>query len=152
MPYNHEEINVERLFKLLESISTFIGTKINIYALGGTALTILSIKKSTLDIDINIDTKKEYLYLQKIFEEVGFEKRGIYRWITQEGLAFDIFHGSNILGTELLSDCLEKSTFIKSFGNIDLYTLSLEDIIISKLARGDSRDFEDIKSILDHKA
>lgn len=152
MPYNHEEINVERLFRLLESISTFIGTKINIYALGGTALTILSIKKSTLDIDINIDTKKEYLYLQKIFEEVGFEKRGIYRWITQEGLAFDIFHGSNILGTELLSDCLEKSTFIKSFGNIDLYTLSLEDIIISKLARGDSRDFEDIKSILDHKA
>ena len=38
-----------------------------------------------------------------------------------------------------------------SFGKIELYTLSLEDIIISKLARGDARDFIDIKSILDTK-
>ncbi|MFH1916932.1 MAG: DUF6036 family nucleotidyltransferase, partial [Nanoarchaeota archaeon] len=36
-------------------------------------------------------------------------------------------------------------------GLIELYTLSLEDIIISKLARGDTRDFDDIKSILEHE-
>ena len=60
-----------------------------------------------------------------------------------------MFHGSNILGTELLPDCISKSKFIKSFGNIKLYTLPLEDIIISKLARGDSRDFDDIKKIIE---
>jgi hypothetical protein len=60
-----------------------------------------------------------------------------------------MFHGSNILGTDLLPDCIGKSKFIRSFGNIKLYTLPLEDIIISKLARGDSRDFDDIKGILE---
>jgi hypothetical protein len=121
------------------------------YALGGTALTILHIKRSTLDIDINIDSNAEYTYICKIFEQIGFEKTGGIRWLTQEGLAFDLFYGSNILGTTLLPDCLGEAKFIQSFGNIELYTLSLYDIIISKLARGDSRDFDDIKSIFDNE-
>ena len=45
--------------------------------------------------------------------------------------------------------CLEKSKLIKSIGNIELYALSLLDIIISKLARGDERDFNDIKRIFE---
>ena len=147
MTHNKKEINAEELFELIESISKFIEKEIRMYALGGTALTILNIKKSTRDVDINIESNDEYQYICKIFDDLGFEKTGI-RWISQEGLAFDMFYGSNILGTELLSDCIDKSKLIKSFGNIKLYTLPLEDIIISKLARGDSRDFDDIKMIL----
>lgn len=152
MRHNKEEIDADRLYNLLRSISKFIDIKIRLYALGGTALTILNIKKSTLDIDINIDTKKEYDYLLKTFEEIGFERKGSLRWISQEGLAFDVFYGSNILGTNLLSDCLEKSKFIKSFGTIELFTLHPYDIIISKLARGEiPRDFDDIKSIFENE-
>ena len=151
MTHNKKEINAEELFELIESISKFIEKEIKMYVLGGTALTILNIKKSTRDVDINIESNSEYKYICKIFEQIGFEKKGPIRWFTQEGMAFDIFHGSYILGTDLLPDCLEKSKFIKSFGNIKLYTLPLEDIIISKLARGDSRDFEDIKMILKNK-
>jgi hypothetical protein len=149
MAHNREEITAERLFTLLESLSKFIDVKIKLYALGGTALTILRMKKSTLDVDLNIRSEKEYEYLCRIFEQIGFTRAGGIRWISQEGLAFDLFHGSNIMGTHLLSDCLEKSTFIKSFGTLELYTLSLQDVIISKLARGDTRDFEDIKCIFD---
>ena len=147
MPHNNEEINQEQLFALLTSISKFIDIKIRIYALGGTALTILNIKKSTLDIDINIQSEKEYNYLINIFESIGFEKLGGLKWSSQEGLVFDVFHSGYIFGTDLLQDYTEKSTHIKSFNKIDLLTLSLEDIIITKLARGDLRDFEDIKSI-----
>ncbi|MEA3379006.1 MAG: DUF6036 family nucleotidyltransferase [Nanoarchaeota archaeon] len=150
MVHNDKEINAEELFDLIESISKFIEKEIKMYALGGTALTILNIKKSTKDVDINIESNAEYNYICKIFDNLGFEKKGI-RWISQEGLAFDMFHGSNILGTNLLPNCIAKSKFIKSFGNIKLYTLPLEDIIISKLARGDLRDFDDIKGILSVK-
>jgi hypothetical protein len=150
MTHNEKEINAEELFELIESISKFIEKEIKMYALGGTALTILNIKKSTRDVDINIESDAEYQYICKIFDDLGFEKKGI-RWISQEGLAFDMFHGPNIMGTELLPDCISKSKFIKSFGNIKLYTLPLEDIIISKLARGDLRDFDDIKEILSIK-
>ena len=148
MTHNEKEINAEELFELIESISKFIEKEIKMYALGGTALTILNIKKSTKDIDINIESNGEYQYICKIFDDLGFDRKGI-RWISQEGLAFDMFHGSNILGTELLPDCIDKSKFIKSFGNIKFYILPLEDIIISKLARGDPRDFDDIKRILE---
>lgn len=147
MAHNEKEINAEELFELIGSISKFIEKEIKMYALGGTALTILNIKKSTRDVDINIESNSEYKYICKIFDDLGFEKSGI-RWISQEGLAFDMFYGSNIIGTELLPDCIDKSKFIKSFGNIKLFTLPLEDIIISKLARGDLRDFDDIKMIL----
>lgn len=149
MAYSKNETGTKMLFQLLESLSQYADEKIQMYALGGTALTILGIKPSTLDIDINIDSEKQYKYLCKIFEQIGFKRAGVIRWITQEGMAFDLFHGSNILGTDLLPDCLEISKFAKSFGNIELYSLSLYDIIISKLARGDSRDFIDIKNILE---
>lgn len=55
------------------------------------------------------------------------------------------------MGTQLLNDCLATAMFIKSIDNIQLYTLSLQDIIISKLARGDSRDFIDIKAIFEYE-
>jgi hypothetical protein len=84
-----------------------------------------------------------------IFEKIGFERIGTIRWQTQEGLFFDLFEGSNILGTALLQDFTSKARFIRSFGNIELYTMSLDDIIISKLARGDMRDFDDIKRIFE---
>ncbi len=146
---NNNEISVKELFELIKSISKYVEREVKFYALGGTALTILNLKKSTKDVDINIETENDYRYICKIFDELGFERNGI-RWITQEGLAFDMFHSSNIMGTGLRPDCISKSKFIDSFGNIKLYTLSLDDIIISKLARGDSRDFDDIKVILEH--
>ena len=148
MAHNREDINAEKLFELLGSISGFVDKKVRMYTLGGTALTILGVKNSTLDIDINIESEKEYKYVCNLFEKIGFERSGDIRWINQEGLAFDLFHSSSILGTDLLDDCLKKSRYIKSFGNIELYTLSLYDITISKLARGDPRDFDDIKSII----
>ncbi|MFH1408980.1 MAG: nucleotidyltransferase [Nanoarchaeota archaeon] len=148
MAHNEKEINAEELFELIESISKFIEKEIKMYALGSTALTILHIKKSTRDVDINIETEGEYQYICKLFDDLGFERNGI-KWFTQEGLRFDMFYGSNIMGIELLPDCIGKSKLAKSFRNIKLYTLPLEDIIISKLARGDSRDFDDIKRILE---
>ena len=47
MTHNKEEINAKILYELLGSISGFIEKEINMYALGGTALTILGIKQST---------------------------------------------------------------------------------------------------------
>jgi hypothetical protein len=148
---NSKITNADELFELLNSISKYLERKIKFYALGGTALTILGLKQSTLDVDIDIYSKKDYDYLCSIFERIGFKRLGAIRWQTQEGLFFDLFEGPNILGTALLPDCISKSKFIRSFGNIELYTLSLEDIIISKLARGDMRDFDDIRRIFENQ-
>ncbi len=149
MNKNRTETRAKELYELLESISAYVEEPVQMYALGGTALTILGIKPSTLDIDINIHSKKQYEYICKLFKQIGFKQESPLRWITQEGLALDVFYGSNILGTHLLEDCLTTAQRIRTFGNITLYTLSPYDIIISKLARGDERDFIDIRHLLD---
>lgn len=140
-------LQLSDLYALLGSIGRHAVKKVELYALGGTALTILGIKSSTLDIDFNVDSEKQHRYLTALFRDLGFEQQSTLRWRTQESFAIDLFHGSNILGTQLLADCLEKSKLIDRFGKLTLYTLSLQDIIISKLARGDTRDFEDIRQI-----
>ncbi len=150
MAHNKRELGAEELFEFIKSITKYVNKEIKIYALGGTALTILNIKNSTLDIDVNIESEKEYKYICKIFDDLGFQRKG-RRWYTQEGLAFDMFHGSHILGTELLPEAITEAELIKEIGKIKLYVIPLEDIIISKLARGDKRDFQDIKSILEYK-
>ena len=55
MIHKNKEINAERLFELLRSISKYLDRKIKMYSLGGTALTILNLKKSTLDIEKEIE-------------------------------------------------------------------------------------------------
>lgn len=145
---DRRQLQLSDLYALLGSIGRHSAKRIALYALGGTALTILGIKSSTIDIDFNVDSEKQYTYLIALFRDLGFEQQSTLRWRTQEGFAIDLFHGSNILGTQLLADCLEKSKLIDRFGKLTLYTLSLGDIIISKLARGDSRDFDDIRQIL----
>ena len=142
------QLQLTDLYALLESIGRHAVKRVDLYALDGTALTILGIKSSTIDIDFNVDSEKQHRYLTTLFRDLGFEQQSTLRWRTQEGFAIDLFHGSNILGTQLLSDCLKKSKLISSFGKLMLHTLSLEDIIISKLARGDERDFGDIRQIL----
>jgi hypothetical protein len=149
MVYNAKSTNANELFELLRSLSKYVDQEIRMYALGGTALTILGIKESTLDIDIDVHSSAEYKRLCLLFEQIGFKRIGTIRWQTQEGLFFDLFQGSNILGTALQSDYMTKSKFIRAFGNVKLYTFCLDDIIISKLARGDMRDFEDIKAIFE---
>lgn len=146
---NSHNIDTTRLLNFLESLDPYFDRQIKLYALGGTALTLLQIKTSTIDIDFNVATKKEYDYTQALFEKLGFEKTGPIRFKTQEGIAFDLFHSEYILGTQLPQDCLSKSKLIKQFSNLTIYTLPIVYIIISKLARADTRDYEDIKTILE---
>jgi len=148
MPYNTIEINTDALYDFIESIDPYCEQQLSFYALGGTALTILGLKQSTLDIDINVKTKSEYDYITKIFKSLGFLKLSPIRWQTQEGFAFDIFFGQQILGTHLLEDALQLSKKQKEFTAITIYTLNIYDIIISKIVRSDIRDLNDIKTIL----
>lgn len=151
MTHNKNEVHTEELVEFLRNISQFVEKPISLYVLGGTALTILKIKKSTLDIDINVQNETEFKYIINIFEKIGFNKLSPFRWQSQEGFIFDIFHSQQILGTHLLSDALQISKLFQKIGTISLFTLNLKDIIISKIARSDTRDIDDILTILGHR-
>lgn len=150
MPHNRDALNKTDLLALIKDIDSYAQQHYDLYALGGTALTLRDIKDSTLDVDINIPEDQKDA-LTKLFEKLGFQQLGTHRWRAQEGFAFDLFTGNDILGTHLPDDTTQQAHPITTYQHITLYALSNQDIIISKLTRGDDRDFADIKTILEHQ-
>ena len=107
--------------------------KIAIVAVGGTAMTLVNAKPSTIDIDFTIPGEN--------YDEFERAKR-----IVQPGFRVDVFRDGAVLVTNLFDDHLEKSKPIATnLKNIDLGALDPVDIIITKIARLDGRDWQDIE-------
>ncbi|MEA3514299.1 MAG: DUF6036 family nucleotidyltransferase [Nanoarchaeota archaeon] len=60
----------------------------------------------------------------------------------------DIFYDEFIIGVPLPDDWKELSEQIRTIGKIKLYILNWYDIIITKIARSEIRDIEDIIAII----
>jgi len=122
------------LLEWLKEIDRKIKTKMVLVAVSGTALTLLGLKPSTLDVDFCIDGNQEALF-KKSMGKPAFK--------------VDIFRDGFIFAEQLPSDYLEKSISIKTnLARIDLRALSLVDIILTKIARYNERDEDDISAIV----
>ena len=116
------------LLKWIRGADKRLNKKITIVAVGGTAMTLLGLKPSTIDIDLCINSK-----YKKYFEKALDKKFKV-----------DIFTDGFIFSEQLPSDYGEKSKDILELKNIILKALSPADIIITKAARLNARDEEDI--------
>jgi hypothetical protein len=127
-----------------------LDTEIEFFAIGGTAMVLKGIKESTKDIDFL--TTSKYEDLKKLFELAGLKEKSLSQlcniWYLNN-TRIDIFYGEFILGFSLPADWKELSEYIKSFGKVKLYILNWYDIIISKIARSEKRDIDDILIILE---
>jgi len=145
---NTKQTNKEELLEFMSKLDSFMDGELTLVALGGTALTLLDLKDSTRDIDLILPTNKNYLMLNDLFTRLNFQEASKNRWISNEGIIIDIHREDYIINVKLLQPSVEKSDLIKQFTNITLKTLNLYDICITKIDRGDKRDFDDIKVIL----
>lgn len=144
-------INVprEQLMDLIEKLGKFSGMPIDIYAVGGTALTLLGLKDSTRDVDLNIGSEKGYEEVKRIFAALNFERISENGWGSDAGFRIDLFKEGYIFSTQLSDDYKKISKEIRNFGKIRLLAISPYDIIITKLARMDGRDSDDIRTIFE---
>ena len=124
-------IDRNELVKWLRSIDNKLHRKITLVAVGGTAMTLLGLKSSTRDIDFCIKSEDK-----KDFEKVLDKKFKV-----------DIFTDGYIFSEQLPSDYVENSKEIVKMKNITLKALNPVDIIITKAARFNARDEEDIKAL-----
>lgn len=138
----------EDLQILLEALCE-ISPKLDLFAIGGTAMVLDGIKFVTKDIDFVTDSSENKI--EKLFQSAGLkkEKNFRYRWTTPNNIKIDIFCDGTIQGTPLSDDFKELSKRLDSFKKITLWRLNWYDIIINKMDRGENRDFEDIKMILE---
>jgi hypothetical protein len=120
------------LLDLLEEVDRKLKKPITIIAAGGTAMTLLGFKRSTIDIDFDLsgDDAKEF--------------RGALKAVAH-GFRIDIFTKGMIFSQQLPDDYAEKSIAIKTgLKKIKLRVLHPIDIVASKIGRLNERDMQDI--------
>jgi predicted nucleotidyltransferase len=128
-------------------IDRYLTREMNIVMVGGTALTLLGKKESTKDIDICFKSEKDLEQFVKIAVRLGYSKQ--QNKLVGHGLLIDVYSGGYIFCVQLPNDYIEKAIEIKKMDKIHLFSLSPEDIIITKSARLNKRDLEDIKTIFE---
>ena len=124
-------IDKNELLEWLKAVDKKLKKKIVLIAVGGTAMTLLGLKSSTRDVDFFIKSEDK-----KDFEKALDKKFKV-----------DIFTDGYIFSEQLPPDYSEKSKEIIRLKRITLKALSPADIIITKAARFNARDEEDIEAL-----
>jgi hypothetical protein len=127
------------LFDFLEAINEDLTKKITLVAAGGTAITLLDLKPSTIDIAFTIPSRD-----LPEFERVLKNNPPGYR--------VDRWADGCVFFQTLPEDYLDRSIKIKEFSHISLRALHPVDIIVTKIGRLNERDMQDIETcIRDYK-
>ena len=122
------------LVKWLQKVDKNLKKHILVVAVGGTAMTLLGLKSSTVDVDFCVNSKDK--------EELEAAISGTFK--------VDIFVDGYIFSEQLPDDYMSKAKEIIEMKNITLKALSPTDIIITKAARLNARDEEDIEALAKH--
>jgi hypothetical protein len=120
----------------LETIDAQLDRRITIVAVGGTALTLLNVKKSTIDIDFSFPNSDSDAFTKAL------------GMLPKPGYRIDYFSDGDIFSIILPDDYLKKSMPIKTFRRIELRALNPIDIVVTKIGRLKGRDKEDIEACI----
>jgi len=143
-------LNKNRLLEILGEWNRFLKRKVHLIACGGTAMTLMGVKSSTKDVDFIAPKVREHDYLTKQLKALGYKQVTGAGWKRAgEDFQFDIFRGNCIHTTELLESPLEerRHSTLKEFSHLFIGILNDYDLIVSKLMRGTTVDFEDCLSL-----
>lgn len=128
-----ETIGKEKLLSFLMQVDKMLTRKIRVNAVGGTGLTLLDAKDTTKDIDFDFNNEDEKEF-----------KRALSN-LPPHGLRIDFFTDGFIFSQKLPKDYEKHCAPIKTgLKNIQLFSLSPLDIIVTKIGRLNDRDIEDI--------
>lgn len=123
------------LLDFLSVLDEDLTKKITLIAAGGTAMTLLDLKTSTIDIDFTIP---------------GSDRAEFERALKNNppGYRVDRWTDGCVFCQTLPRDYLEKSIKIKEFNHISLRALQPLDIIVTKIGRLNDRDMQDIEACI----
>lgn len=132
-------IDYASMIDFLKNIDNHLKEKMVLIAVGGTAILLMKLKESTKDIDFCIERKN-----LKDFEDAAKRNKNLFK--------IDLFADGYIFCLQLPDDYIKMSRPFKSnLTNIELKLLHPIDIIITKTARLNERDKEDISALIRKK-
>jgi hypothetical protein len=123
------------LLEFLEVLNEDLTRKSTLVAAGGTAMTLLDLKPSTMDIDFTIPSS-----------DLPEFERALKN--NPPGFKVDRWTDGYVFCQSLPDDYLEKSIKIKEYSHISLRALNPLDIIVTKIGRLNQRDIQDIETCI----
>lgn len=122
------------LIDFLKLVDKELKEEIRIIAVGGTAMTLLELKSSTIDVDFDFPTKNDLELFQ------------MAKMAVSTGYRVDVFLGSWIFSQKIPDDYERIAIRINAgFEKVKLFALHPLDIVVTKIGRLNDRDVEDIK-------
>ncbi len=123
------------LIEFLEVLNDDLTKKVTLVAVGGTAMTLLDLKQSTIDIDFTIPSSD--------LPEFERALKG-----NPPGFKIDRWADGCVFCQSLPSDYLDKSIKIQEYSHIQLRALNPVDIVVTKIGRLNQRDIQDIETCI----
>ena len=150
----------EYIQKEFTKINMILKEKVNLYMLGGGAMSFQKLKDATKDVDVVLTDKKAFNSLSDILHKSGYTDvmvKGPYERMNpsrvlenSDGFRFDMFIKQVCNGLLLSKAIIDRSTKIISFENVDIFTVAPEDVFIFKSITSRERDREDMNTLFHH--
>jgi len=133
-------LDKDGLLDFIGLVDEELASETHIIAVGGTAMTLLGLKSSTIDVDIDFPKRED---LTAFDDAVGR---------INPGFRIDRFLGSQIFSVSLPPDYDAIALPVvarKHFKHVRAFALHPLDIIATKVGRLNDRDVEDIKTCIE---
>ena len=150
-------IDINQQEEMFIAIGNILHKKISVYAIGGTAMMLLGIKNSTLDVDFVFDKKSDREELMNALRKLGAKESDVTLvyglnnntplMLEFKDCRFDLF--MNKIITSTFSDAMKgRAQETHEFGNLIIKVANPSDILIMKSVTSRAKDSNDIVAII----
>jgi len=153
-------IDIQQQEEMFTSIGEKIEKKISVYAIGGTAMMLRSIKNSTFDVDLvfdKVNDREDFVFTLKKLGAKEIDRRLVYGlqkdtpiMLDFENCRFDLFM-EKIITSRFSEKMKKRAGQIHEFGNLIIKAADYHDILIMKSVTSRVKDLDDITSIINKK-
>ena len=146
----------EQLIVLFEEIDKTLNEKVNLYVIGGAVMLYHKLKVETKDIDVVVDSLREFIVTEKTLKNMGFvaklptaeyKKVNISQMFIREEWRIDLFQKTVCKGFMLSEGMKERSTKGIGLKNINVFLCSPTDIFMFKTFTEREADIADCISL-----
>lgn len=137
-----------------KKLSEELSEHINMYLIGGGAMSFQNLKVATKDIDVVFRSAGEFELTKNVLLSLGYSVpciRGAYAEMNAsailenaDGFRWDLFVQVVCNGLKLSESMIKRSTELFTFKNISVHMLAPEDIFVFKSITSRDRDREDM--------
>ncbi len=154
--------------KVLEEAGKHLERRVDVYLIGGCAMTFRNLKPATKDADLLLSSELDEAALFEAMRSAGLEElfpgskyvplKAKDILVAKNGLQFDLFAKAVMGGLRLTKAMKERAELHKEYGRLRLFLASKEDVFLFKAItdRPFPRDYEDLLTLqqsgLDWKA